>query len=214
MGLAIQRSAERNLLNEENICHPAASKPEITQLLIRWRAGDQSAFSDLFPLLYNELRRLAQGYLSQEKPGHTLQGTALVHEAYLRLLGQNGVEWQSRGHFFAVAAQAMRRILVDHARKQKAEKRTPNAVFSLDEGLPLSADLSHYSDLDDALTRLASFDSRRAQVVELRFFGGMSGDEIAAHLAVSPATVQRDWLIARAWLYRELNTPPQVSHER
>lgn len=179
--------------------------PDITQLLVRWRHGDESAFSELFPLLYAELRRLAQSYLSQEGKGHTLQGTALVHEAYLRLLGQNGVDWQSRGHFFAVAAQAMRRILVEHARRQKADKRTPPPAFDLDTDLPLSADLSHYSDLDDALTRLSTFDARRAQVVELRFFGGMSGEEIASHLDISPATVQRDWLIARSWLYRALN---------
>ncbi len=179
--------------------------PEITQLLLRWRQGDQTAFSELFPMLYTELRRLAQSYLAQEHQGHTLQGTALVHEAYLRLLGQNTVDWQSRGHFFAVAAQAMRRILVDHARQQKAEKRTPPAKLSLDEELRLNADLSHYTYLDEALTRLSAIDARRAQVVEMRFFGGMSGEEIATHLSISPATVQRDWLIARSWLYRELN---------
>jgi RNA polymerase sigma factor (TIGR02999 family) len=202
------------LLNDEELFATLGPVSDITSLLVRWREGDESAFSELFPLLYSELRRLAQSYLSQESTGHTLQGTALVHEAYLRLLGQNGVNWQSRGHFFAVAAQAMRRILVEHARKQKADKRSPTAAFSLDESLPLSADLSHYSDLDDALTRLATFDQRRAQVVELRFFGGMSGEEIATHLSVSPATVQRDWLIARSWLYRELNTNPQEFHDR
>jgi len=177
---------------------------DITQLLSRWRRGDEAAFSELFPLLYGELRRLAQSYLNQENDGHTLQGTALVHEAYLRLLGQNEVDWQNRGHFFAVAAQAMRRILVDHARKQTARKRR-GTVVSLDEGLVLGTDLSHFTELDEALTRLSEMDARRAQVVEMRFFGGMSGEEIAGHLAVSPATVQRDWLIARAWLYRELN---------
>ncbi len=175
-------------------------------MLLRWRQGDEAAFTELFPLLYSELRRLAQTYLTHENLGHTLQSTALVHEAYLRLLGQNAVDWQSRGHFFAIAAQAMRRILVEHARKQKAEKRTPVGGFVLDADLSLGSDLSHYSDLDDALTRLSQFDSRRAQVVELRFFGGMSAEEIAEHLAISPATVQRDWLIARSWLYRDLNS--------
>ncbi|MBN8731392.1 MAG: sigma-70 family RNA polymerase sigma factor [Acidobacteria bacterium] len=185
--------------------------PDITQLLSRWRRGDEGAFSELFPLLYGELRRLAQSYLNQENAGHTLQSTALVHEAYLRLLGQHEVDWQSRGHFFAVAAQAMRRILVDHARKQTAGKRR-GAVVSLEEGLVLGADLSHFTELDEALTRLSEMDARRAQVVEMRFFGGMSGEEIASHLAVSPATVQRDWLIARAWLYRELNPSAQDHH--
>lgn len=185
--------------------------PDITQLLFRWREGDSSAFEELFPLLYGELRRLAQSYLVREDPGHTLQGTALVHEAYLRLLGQKDVDWQSRGHFFAVAAQAMRRILVDHARKHTAEKRK-GAVVSLDDGLVLGANLSHFTELDEALTRLSEMDARRARVVELRFFGGMSGEEIAGHLDISPATVQRDWLIARAWLYRELNPGPQTQH--
>jgi len=177
---------------------------EITRLLQRWREGDESAFCDLFPLLYAELRRLAQSYLSGENPGHTLQGTALVHEAYLRLLGQSQVDWESRGHFFAVAAKAMRRILVDHARKQQTKKRNPGIKLHLDEFAVLGPDCAIYDQLDEALERLATLDKRRAQVVELRYFGGMSGEEIAQYLAISTATVQRDWLIARSWLYREL----------
>lgn len=183
---------------------------EITRLLQSWREGDESAFHALFPLLYAELRCLAQGYLNSENPGHTLQGTALVHEAYLRLLGQSQVDWQSRGHFFAVAAQAMRRILVDHARKQNAIKRNHGVKILLDEFAVFGPDLSLYTQLDEALDRLSILDKRRAQVVELRYFGGMSGEEIAQYLAVSPATVQRDWLIARSWLYRELNSGMEV----
>lgn len=164
-------------------------------------------------MLYGELRRLAQSYLSRENPGHTLQGTALVHEAYVRLMGQASVDWQSRGHFFAVAAQAMRRILVEHARKQNRAKRNPGFKIQLDESMLLGGDYSVYSDLDDALNRLAALDNRRAQVVELRFFGGLSGEEIAQHLSVSPATVQRDWLIARSWLYRELNNAEPLAND-
>lgn len=187
--------------------------PDVTQLLLRWRQGDEEAFSELFPMLYGELRRLAQSYLSRENPGHTLQGTALVHEAYVRLMGQSKVDWQNRGHFFAVAAQAMRRILVEHARKQNTTKRKPGAKVSFEDTVVLGGDYSIYSDLDDALNRLAALDNRRAQVVELRFFGGLSGEEIASHLEVSPATVQRDWLIARSWLYRELNNAGTAPHD-
>ncbi len=187
--------------------------PDVTQLLLRWREGDEAAFSELFPLLYAELRRLAQSYLARENPGHTLQGTALVHEAYVRLLGQANVDWQNRGHFFAVAAQAMRRILVEHARKQNTAKRKPGAKVHFEETVMLGGDYSIYSDLDDALHRLAALDNRRAQVVELRFFGGLSGEEIANHLSVSAATVQRDWLIARSWLYRELNNAGTTPHD-
>lgn len=179
----------------------------ITELLQRWQRGDEAAFQELFPMLYGELRRLAQSYLTHEPAAKTMQGTALVHEAYIRLLGQSGVNWQGRNHFFAIAAQAMRRILVEHARRQKAAKRSGGGVLSLDEMLPLGTDFSDYSDLDEALNRLAELDERRAKVVELRFFGGMSGEEIASHLGLSPATVQRDWVIARAWLYRELQPP-------
>ncbi len=187
--------------------------PDVTQLLLRWRQGDEAAFSELFPLLYTELRRLAQSYLSRENSGHTLQGTALVHEAYVRLMGQASVDWQNRGHFFAVAAQAMRRILVEHARKQNRVKRNPGVRIQLEESVLLGGDYSIYSDLDEALTRLAVLDNRRAQVVELRFFGGLRGEEIAHHLSVSPATVQRDWLIARSWLYRELNNAGTTPHD-
>lgn len=182
-----------------------AEREEITQLLSRWREGDGAAFERLFPLMYRELRQLAQSYLSQEKAGHTLQGTALVHEAYLRLLGQREVDWRDRGHFFAVAAQAMRRILVDHARRQKAAKRGFGEKVVLEEGLAAGETGPDFEALDEALTRLSAVDERRAKVVELRFFGGMTEGEMARHLEVSPATVRRDWALARAWLYRELS---------
>jgi RNA polymerase sigma factor (TIGR02999 family) len=182
-----------------------AEREEITQLLSRWREGDGAAFERLFPLMYRELRQLAQSYLSQEKAGHTLQGTALVHEAYLRLLGQSEVDWRDRGHFFAVAAQAMRRILVDHARRQKAAKRGFGEKIVLEEGLAAGETGPDFEALDEALTRLSAVDERRARVVELRFFGGMTEGEMARHLEVSPATVRRDWALARAWLYRELS---------
>ena len=181
-----------------------AAREEITELLGRWRAGDETAFERLFPLFYRELRHLAQSYLNEERAGHTLQGTALVHEAYLRLLGQNGVEWQDRGHFFAVAAQAMRRILVDHARRQKAAKRGFGEKIQLEEGLVAGGRSADFEALDEALTRLSAMDERRTKVVELRFYCGMTEEEIAGYLAISPATVRRDWALARAWLYREL----------
>lgn len=182
-----------------------AEQEEITRLLSRWREGDQGAFEVLFGVLYGELRQLAQSYVSQEKEGHTLQGTALVHEAYLRLIGQSQVEWQDRGHFFAVAARAMRRILVDHARREKAAKRGGGEKVLLDTGLVIGAGGPDFEALDEALTRLSEMDPRRTKVVELRFFAGMKEEEIAQHLGISPATVRRDWSVARAWLFRELN---------
>lgn len=180
---------------------------EITQLLREWSAGKAEALENLLPLVYAELHRQAAGFLRKEKQGHTLQTTALIHEAYIRLIDRRDVTWQSRTHFFAVAAQAMRRILVDYARAKHRDKRGgDNTKLSLeeatlvaakDEGVDLVA-------LDEALTRLAQRDKQQARVVELRYFSGLSLEETAEALHVSRATVARDWEAARAWLHREL----------
>ena len=183
------------------------SPHEVTELLLDWSNGNQSALDRLMPLVDQELHRLAQHYMRQENPGHTLQTTALVNEAYLRLVDQNRMHWKNRTHFFALSAQLMRRILVDHARKRKYAKRGGNAPkVSLDEAMAVSpergADLIA---LDDALERLAAIDPRKSKVVELRFFGGLSVEETAAALGVSEMTVNRDWKMAKAWLYESLN---------
>lgn len=183
----------------------AAPNPAVTQLLARWTGGDKQALEDLLPLVYDELRRLARRYLQQERPGHTLQSTALVHEAYLRLVDQN-VSWQNRAHFFGIAAQMMRRILVDHARSRSAAKRGDGACrVTLDEGLIAleQRDLDVVA-LDDALTKLSTIDPQQARIVELRFFAGLSIEETSEVLHVSPATVKRDWAMAKAWLHREM----------
>ncbi|HKQ73413.1 MAG TPA: sigma-70 family RNA polymerase sigma factor [Blastocatellia bacterium] len=178
----------------------------VTQLLIAWSNGDQEALDKLTPLVYDELRRLAGGYLRRERRNHTLQTSALVHEAFLRLIDQR-VSWQNRAHFFGVAAQAMRRVLVSYARDQRRLKRggPERQRLELDEALDLAqardADLVA---LDDALTTLAQFDLQQSRVVELRYFGGLTIDETAAALGVSPATVEREWRLARAWLRSEL----------
>lgn len=195
----------------------------VTQLLAAWSDGDQRALNELMPLVYGELRRLAQSHLRRERPGHTLQRTVLVHEAFLRLVNQKEVQWQGRAHFLGLASRLMRRILVDHARARLAAKRgegvqhvsfddaigTPGADVEFDEdpeallktpeqpGVDLVA-------LDTALTRLEAMDAQQGQVVELRFFGGLTVDETAQALGVSPATVKRDWAVAKAWLHREL----------
>ena len=182
------------------------SERDVTQLLVQSSAGDKAAMDELMPLVYDELRRLARVYLHRERPGHTLQSTALVHEVYLRLIDQRSVKWQNRAHFFAMASQMIRRILVDHARGQKAAKRGAGAVkLSLDDaiGLPGQQDLDLIA-LDDALTGLAAIDPDQGKIVELRFFGGLSIEETAAVLGVSPATVNREWSSARAWLFREM----------
>ena len=180
---------------------------DVTQWLIDWRNGKQEALAQMMPLVYNELRRLAQRYLQRERPDHTLQATALVHEAYLRLVDQRQAQWQNRAHFFGLAAQMMRRILVDHARHHHAAKRGgAEPKLSLDEAVWVSAE--HATDLtalDDALTRLAVLDPQQSRLVELRFFGGLTIDETAEVLGVSPATVKREWRLARAWLYREFH---------
>jgi RNA polymerase sigma factor (TIGR02999 family) len=182
------------------------SSHNITHLLNEWRAGDQQALDELTPLVYEELRNRAARYLRRERPGHTLQTTALIHEAYLRLVDARDVHWQSRAHFFAIAANLMRRILVDHARRRDAGKRGGLQVrLPLDDALA-AADETDVDLLavDEALDRLVAFDPQQARVVELRFFSGLTVDETAAVLGVSPKTVKRDWSVARAWLRREI----------
>jgi len=184
-----------------------ASREEVTGMLQAWSEGDQAALEKLMPLVYAELHRLAKRYMGREHAGHTLQTSALVNEAYLRLVDARGVHWQNRTHFFAVSAQIMRRILVDFARAKQNLKRGGGArQVTLDEGLVVSpergADLLA---LDEALKGLAVLNSRQAQVVELRYFGGLNEEEVAEVLKVSSRTVRNDWSLARAWLYRELN---------
>jgi len=183
------------------------SSNEITQLLVAWSQGDESALEKLMPMVYNELHRLARRYMGGERAGHTLQTTALVNEAYLRLVDSSNVRWQNRAHFFAVSAQVMRRILVDFARSRRRRKRGGSAFqVSLDEALVVSderdADLVA---LDEALNALGEVDPRKSRVVELRFFGGLSVEETARVLKVSPETVMRDWKMAKVWLLRELS---------
>jgi RNA polymerase sigma factor (TIGR02999 family) len=183
------------------------SPKEVTQLLLAWSQGDRSALDQLIPLVHEELHRLAHRYMGHERPGHTLQTTALVNEAYLRLIDASQVRWQNRAHFFAVSAQVMRRILVDFARAHRNLKRGGYARrVTLDETLlvPQEPDADLVA-LDDALTALAAIDQRQAQAVELRFFGGLSVEETAEVLKVSPETVHRDWRVAKAWLLRELS---------
>lgn len=177
-----------------------------TGLLRAWGGGDEAALEQLMPLVHAELRRLARGYMGRERPGHSLQPTALVNEAYLRLVGLRRMRWQDRTHFFAMAARLMRRILVDIARARGYQKRGGHArQVSLDEGLVVSdAPMEDVVAVDVALTRLAAISPRRSQVVELRFFGGLSVEETAQALNVSSETVKRDWRLAKAWLFREL----------
>jgi RNA polymerase sigma factor (TIGR02999 family) len=178
----------------------------VTQLLLSWSNGDRQALERLTPLVYSELRRLADCYLRRERQGHTLQSTALVHEAWLKLVDQRNVQWQNRAHFFGVAAQLIRRILVDYARNRYAAKRGGGVYkFALEEAidLPNQRDLDLVA-LDDALEGLAAVDSQQARIVELRFFAGLSIEETSEVMRVSPATVKRDWVSAKAWLYREM----------
>ena len=181
--------------------------PQATQLLAELRAGDNRAADRLLPLVYDEFRHLAAGYLRHERPDHTLQPTALVHEAYLKLIDQRRVDWKGRTHFFAVAAEAMRRILIDHARRHKRLKRGgARQRITLDDAVALSPDRDEdLIALDEALERLAGSDPRQAKVVELRFFGGLTVQEAAKVLGVSKRTVEGDWTFARAWLKRELS---------
>lgn len=186
---------------------PGSSSSQVTELLVRWRDGDREALDSLLPLVYDELRRIARHYLQGERPGHTLQSTALVNEAYVRMVAQDFPQWQNRAHFFAVAAQLMRQILVDHARSHRASKRGGNVYkVSLDEAeeQPLATDVDIIA-LDDALKNLAEMDLQQSRVVELKFFAGLSIEDTAEVLNISPSTVKRDWITARAWLYRELD---------
>jgi RNA polymerase sigma factor (TIGR02999 family) len=179
---------------------------DITQLLIAWADGDESALEKLAPLVHSELHRLAHHYLDRERPGHILQTSALVNEAYIRLVDWKNVRWQNRAHFFAVSAQMMRRILVDFARNQQYLKRGGGALqVSLGEAEALPIDRgADFVALDEALVALAEFDQRKSQVVEMRFFGGLSVKEIAEVLKVSEETVMRDWRLSKVWLMREL----------
>lgn len=186
---------------------PATSN-QVTQLLIRWSHGDKAACEKLFPLVYDELRRLARRFLAKERPDHTLQSTALVHEAYLRLMGRGSLHADNRLQFFAVAAQLMRRVLVDHARMRDAGKRGGKCLtITLSEAvaLPKQRELDVMA-LDSALNELSRVDPQQAQIVEMRFFAGLSIEETSQALRVSPATVKRDWAMARAWLYREMES--------
>ena len=183
-----------------------ANTHDLTEILVRWSEGRREALDQLIPLIYDELHRIAARYLRQERSEHTLQPTALVHEAWIRLIDQKNVTWQNRAHFFGVSAELMRRILVDHARRKKAEKRGGGAAtVALDENIEWSdhRDLD-LVDLDDALQALATVDPQQSKVVEMRFFGGLSVEETAEALGVSGTTVKREWRMARAWLLREL----------
>ena len=182
-----------------------ATRVDVSVLLRAWSGGDQSALEKLTPIVYSELHRLARAYMRRERPGHSLQATALVNEAYMRLVGYTRMRWQDRAHFFAVAAQVMRRILVEQARRHNLKRGGDVRHVSLDEAALVGADDDvDLVALDDAMSALARLDPRKVQVVEMRFFGGLSVDETAQVLDVSPVTVKRDWRAAKAWLYREL----------
>jgi RNA polymerase sigma factor (TIGR02999 family) len=192
------------------VMHEAPNR--VTELLQGWRAGDRKALDALLPLVYDELRRLAHYQLRNERPEHTLRSTALVHEAYFRLVGQDFPQWEGRSHFFAVAAQLMRQILVDYARRHRASKRGSGACkLTLDDAvaLPQRKDLDIVA-LDDALNTLAEIDPRQSRVVELRFFAGLSLEETSEVMGIATATVQRDWTAARAWLHREISRRPRT----
>lgn len=180
--------------------------PQVTQLLAEWSSGNQAAFDQLMPLVYEELHRMARRYMAKQSPGHTLQPTALINEAYIRLADSPGKEWQNRLHFFGVAASAMRHVLVDYARSSRSAKRGgAQKPLPLDERFVVSDQrLAEVVELDDALTALEKLNARQSKVVELRYFGGLSVEETAELVGVSPETVMRDWRAAKAWLHREL----------
>ena len=186
---------------------PSVSQQRVADLLTRWSDGDDAALAELTPLIYEELQRLAHRHMGGERPGHTLQTTALVNEAYLRLADQTNPRWQNRAHFFAVAARAMRQILVSYARSNRAQKRGGGAFkVELDETAIVSPEQSkEFVDLHEALERLVTLDSRKAQVVELKYFGGLNYEEIAEVLKISGVTVRREWEFAKVWLYTELH---------
>ena len=189
---------------------PSVSQQRVTELLVQWSQGDNAALAELTPLVYEELRRLAHHHMGGQRPDHTLQTTALVNEVYLRLADQTNLTWQNRAHFFAVAARAMRQILVSYARSQRARKRGCDAVkVDLEEAALISPEESkEIIDLHEALERLATLDPRKAQVVELKYFGGLNYDEMAEVLKISRITVRRDWEFAKVWLYTELRDTP------
>ncbi len=204
--------------------HESLAVDDVSLLLRAWSDGDQSALAKLTPIVYNEIHKLAQRYMNGERPGHSLQTTALVHEAYIRLVDYKRMQWQDRAHFFAVSSQVMRRILIEHARRHNLKRGGRMQHVSLEdavtvcgaEGMDPSGILVP---LDDALTLLARVDPRKVQIVEMRFFGGLSVDETAEVLRVSPVTIKRDWRAAKAWLYRELSGgildgPPTVETTR
>lgn len=183
----------------------AESLPSVGDLLAQWRAGNQQALQALMPIVYNELHAQAHRYLRAERPGHTLQSTALVHEAYLRLMDQKPVATENRAHFVAIAARLMRQILVDYARQRRAAKRGPDCKVEFDENLEIPQKQGvDVLALDDALNQLSKRDAQQGKIVELRFFGGLTVEETAEALEVSPATVKRDWVMAKAWLTREV----------
>jgi RNA polymerase sigma factor (TIGR02999 family) len=186
---------------------PTMSPREVTRLLSDWGKGDRSALEKLFPLVHAELQSIARRQMSRERPGHTLQATALVNEAYLKLAGQEGFEWHNRAHFFAVCAQVMRHILIDHARAQARNKRGGDAVqVSLNEGLLVAEEQAdHFIALDEALRSLEKMDPQKGRIVELRYFGGLSVEETAEVLNISPRTVRREWQRSKAWLYRMIS---------
>jgi len=190
---------------------------DVTGLLLSWREGDADALDRLVPLVYDELRRVARGHLRREAPGHSLQATALVHEVFLRLVDADRLTPMSRTHFFAISARLMRQILVDHARRKQADKRGGGAtVISLDEVGPAGAQTSSGVDvlaLNEALDALSSFDARQCRVVEMRFFAGLNIPETADALGVSTATVEREWAMAKAWLYQRLSAPAEPAAE-
>ncbi|MBX7170050.1 MAG: sigma-70 family RNA polymerase sigma factor [Pyrinomonadaceae bacterium] len=184
---------------------PQDSK-NLTQLLIKASNGDKDSLDEILPLVYDELRKIAQNYLNRERGDHTLQATALVHEAYLRLIDQRQVDWKNRSQFFGLASQMMRRILVNHAENYKAQKRGSGQKLQLDETVDVSFEENlDLIDLDNALKKFAEFDEQKSKIVEMRFFGGLTIEETAEVLGKSHATIEREWAFAKAWLYRELN---------
>ena len=191
------------------------SPQEVTRLLADWGRGDHSALDKLFPLVHTELRRIARRQMSGERPGHTLQATALINEAYLRLAGQQAFEWHNRAHFFAVCSQVMRHILIDHARAHGRDKRGGGAIqVSLDEAAVMALEqAADFVALDDALRALEAFDPQKGRIVELRYFGGLSVEETAEVLKISPRTVRREWRRAKAWLYRAISGGGEAADE-
>jgi RNA polymerase sigma factor (TIGR02999 family) len=185
-----------------------ASRHEITQLLTAWRGGDADALERLVPMVYRELRKIAGNFMRRQRPGHSLQATALINEAYLRLIDADGIDWKGRTHFFAVSAQIMRHVLVDEARRKNSRKRGGEDLrVTLDDNVEVAAGgETDLVSLDEALTRLAAMSPRQSRVVELRYFGGLTEEQVAETLKISERTVRRDWNLARTWLYRELQS--------